>query len=1165
MTPEPPTTTQEPSTTTPEPTTTTQSTPTPTAPTTTPEPTTTTPEPTTTPTTERTTTTPEPPTTTQEPSTTTPEPTTTTQSTPTPTAPTTTPEPTTTTPEPSTTTPEPTTTTQSTPTPTAPTTTPEPTTTTPEPTTTPTTERTTTTPEPPTTTPEPTTTTQSTPTPTAPTTTPEPTTTSPEPTTTTQATATPTAPTTTPEPTTTTPEPTTTPTTERTTTTPEPPTTTPEPSTKTPEPTTTTQSTPTPTAPTTTPEPTTTTPEPTKTPTTERTTTTPGPPTTTPEPTTTTPEPTTTTQSTPTPTAPTTTPEPTTTTPEPTTPPTTERTTTTPEPPTTTPEPSTTTPEPPTTTPEPTTTTQSTPTPTTPTTTPEPTTTTPEPTTTTQSTPTPTEPTTTTRPTSTFSTTLLTPETGPPWTTTAPSTSHQCVCEIDGKQYETFHLCNCTMARCTDNNTIEIFPYECPPIEPITCANGRPSVLAYDGYGCCQHRVCDCVCEGWGDPHYVTFDGLYYSYQGRCTYVLMEETIRKHDLKIYIDNVYCDPTEAVSCPRSIIVSYQSQAITLKNHNLLDGAELEAFIDEQSLDLPYWKHGMKVVTTGLNLILEIPRLEVVVKFGISGFIVTLPYKNFGSNTQGHCGTCNNNQADDCKLPGGQVVGSCAEMADFWVVEDIHQPMCKTPSVVPTSKPEPPPTQSPCRNDSLCDMLHHSPFTACHPFVSPNNFYQGCVFDSCHLTNQAVECTSLQTYAAACAQAGICLHWRNTSLCGRSCPSDKVYKPCGPAEQPTCEDNANEPTMNVTTEGCFCPDGMKLFNKESGICVSKCGCLDPEGIPREFKERFEYKCQDCICDESTKTVICKPKACPAPPAVNCTGPGFVLVNQTNDSDRCCSAFVCRCDRTTCPFDDTNCAIGYKPVVYIPEGGCCPQRKCEAKSVCLHKNIEYEPGSKFPSGDCQNCTCTHEPDPKSKHLKIRCDVLPCEENCDTGYEYIYRNNGECCGKCEQTHCIFNLNGTKHVMKGGETWSPADNRCEHFVCLKTGGIFTAVNSHIVCPPFQQSNCAPKLTVCVFQKGVEKDKACKLKSVKTRISHGGCQSEEEVEVPYCEGSSANIEHSCSCCKETRFSRRIVNLKCLNGEDVEREYVHVEECGCGNTECTAAGQTPRKKRSFRLV
>lgn len=46
--------------------------------------------------------------------------------------------------------------------------------------------------------------------------------------------------------------------------------------------------------------------------------------------------------------------------------------------------------------------------------------------------------------------------------------------------------------------------------------------------------------------------------------------------------------------------------------------------------------MKVLNSGLNLILEIPRLEVVITFGIIGFSAHLPYKYFGKNTQGHCG-------------------------------------------------------------------------------------------------------------------------------------------------------------------------------------------------------------------------------------------------------------------------------------------------------------------------------------------------------------------------------------------------------------------------------------------------------------------------------------------------------------------------------------------------
>lgn len=65
----------------------------------------------------------------------------------------------------------------------------------------------------------------------------------------------------------------------------------------------------------------------------------------------------------------------------------------------------------------------------------------------------------------------------------------------------------------------------------------------------------------------------------------------------------------------------------------------------------------------------------------------------------------------------------------------------------------------------------------------------------------------------------------------------------------------------------------------------------GLFFQINERFEYKCQNCKCEESTKTVNCTPKVCPAPLMISCTGPGFVLVNQTNPSDPCCTTYVCR----------------------------------------------------------------------------------------------------------------------------------------------------------------------------------------------------------------------------------------------------------------------------------
>ncbi|XP_078804782.1 uncharacterized protein muc2.1 isoform X2 [Oryzias latipes] len=771
--------------------------------------------------------------------------------------------------------------------------------------------------------------------------------------------------------------------------------------------------------------------------------------------------------------------------------------------------------------------------------------------------------------------------------TTAPSTleptptSYTPSCpEWDVVQNETFVLCNCTMARCIENGTIEIIPYECPPLQNITCASGKKPVLVYDEFYCCQHYVCDCVCEGWGDPHYITFDGLYYSYQGNCTYILMEEITQTHNLKIYVDNVYCDPTEDVSCPRSIIISFNSQVITLVNHNLIGAPRLEAFENGESLRLPYSQHGMKVLSSSLNLVFEIPRLKVVITFGMTGFSITLPYRSFGRNTQGHCGTCTNNQADDCMLPGGQLVENCAIMADYWLAQDIYQPDCEVPSVLPTSPPEPPVEPTPCNPDSICDLIKSSVFAECHSLVSPDNFYRGCVFDSCHVSNPAVECTSLQTYAAACAQAGVCLHWRNhTKLCDYSCPSDKIYKPCGPAEQPTCEDNPNEPSFNYTIEGCFCPDGMKLFNKDSGICVEKCGCLDPEGIPREFNERFEYKCQDCICDESTKTIVCKPKTCPPPHNADCTTPGFVVVNQTNPEDPCCYDYVCECQISTCPANTINCQVGYKPVMSVPEGKCCPEYLCEPKRVCVHKEIEYQPGASVPAHVCQNCICSNEVDPKTGLFKVVCEFMLCDQNCGAGFEYVETDSDVCCGECVQKDCVIKINSTQHILTEGQTWSPPGNKCEQYTCVKNDDILTTVTSHIICPMFQESNCEPD-SIQTAANGcckicVEKDKACKVVSMTTRVTHNGCQAEEEVDMPYCEGScntftkyseaAAAMQHSCSCCKETRFSNRTIDLLCLTGEKIPFTYMHVEECGCGKTACTKpAGLPSRRKRSFTL-
>uniref|UniRef100_A0A8C5H0H0 Mucin-2-like n=1 Tax=Gouania willdenowi TaxID=441366 RepID=A0A8C5H0H0_GOUWI len=730
--------------------------------------------------------------------------------------------------------------------------------------------------------------------------------------------------------------------------------------------------TPPPTTTTTTPPTTTTTP-PTTTTTTPPTTTTTTPPTTTTTtpPTTTTTTPPTTTTTTP-PTTTTTTPPTTTTTTPPTTTTTTPPTTTTTTPPTTTtttPPTTTTTTPPTTTTTTPPTTTTTTP-PTTTTTTP-PTTTTTTPPTTTPPTTTPPTTTTTTPPTTTTTTPPTTTTTTPPTTTTTTTPNHH-----NYNHNETFWLCECYWAICLENDTIDIIHKVCPPLKNITCERGLKPVLVKDKDDCCSYYACPCVCEGWGDPHYNTFDNLYYSYQGNCTYILMQEIIPEIDLTIYVDNVNCDPLEDVSCPRSLIISYQTEVIFF----------------------------LKIIS------------PVIVTFGLAGFKIDLPYQHFGNNTQGHCGTCNNDQKDDCMLPGGQTIKDCAIMADYWLANDISQENCPQPTVPPTGNPEPQPSLAPCKPNSLCDLLHSSPFTACHHVISPENFYKGCVYDSCHMSNPAVECTSLQTYAASCAQAGVCIYWRNhTKLCSSNCPANMVYKPCGPAEQPTCEDNKYEPTMNYTSEGCFCPEGTKLFNKQSGICVEKCGkCCGLITF---------YKCQDCICEETTKTVVCKPKVCPKPPVAECKEPGFELVSQTDPSNPCCETFVCQCKLSNCPITDLDCPVGFKPTVHFPPGKCCPEQRC-GESIISFLSLVYTSGKLSMKTHVTHNNC------QSAEMV---DMSYCEGPCNTYSIYSQSAEGttHSCACCKEVH---SSNRTVNLLcLNGETIPYSYMHVEECGCSQT------------------------------------------------------------------------------------------------------------------------------------
>uniref|UniRef100_A0A8P4K1H7 Mucin 5f n=1 Tax=Dicentrarchus labrax TaxID=13489 RepID=A0A8P4K1H7_DICLA len=557
--------------------------------------------------------------------------------------------------------------------------------------------------------------------------------------------------------------------------------------------------------------------------------------------------------------------------------------------------------------------------------------------------------------------------------------------QLDG---EVWKERNCTLAKCI-NGKVTRTQTSCPTPKPVVCANNFHAVEVTDDDGCCSHYECQCVCYGWGDPHYVTFDGTYYGFQGNCSYWLVKEILPRYNFSVMIDNYYCGAADGLSCPQSITVFYQNYKIFITQKDINGD-----FIN-QVIKYPAYQNGdFRLTTTGIDTVLLIPKIHAKITFSGLIFSIYLPFSQFGGNTVGQCGTCDNNRTDDCMLPNGKIDPSCPHMAHEWHTNNSY---CNP--VPPTPPPPPTPTTTPC-NTTVCEIMKSSVFEACHKVVDYSPFVVACEFDICNMHINHIGCTSLQTYADACAESGVCIDWRSATkgLCEFKCPSPKVYEACGPLVEPTCDSwYSNSHTyivfsamMDVKLEGCFCPNGTYLLSSSINECVPSCGkkiCRLPNGKWTKANTTWTDGCDECICDD-TLQVTCRPLFCPTEPPVSCDQEGQVKVTDTVDC--CVTAFT---------------------------------------NICICVDLLFiQIGEKVPMKPCETCVCTNKPDTGSSLHQIDCELKPCDTFCPLGYEYQHTPD-KCCGKCVPIGCVVILpNNSTHLLKVGMCVCV----CMQFVCVQ-------------------------------------------------------------------------------------------------------------------------------------
>ncbi|XP_062708078.1 BMP-binding endothelial regulator protein [Aedes albopictus] len=325
-------------------------------------------------------------------------------------------------------------------------------------------------------------------------------------------------------------------------------------------------------------------------------------------------------------------------------------------------------------------------------------------------------------------------------------------CTHRGQVYEngeTWSLNACTSCECRSGE-VRCARSQCPPQK---CKPNETLIKPKDE--CCSKCVeSPGVCTVFGDPHYKTFDGYFYSFQGSCKYQLTADC-KDHSFSIRVTND----------ARLTKSSSWTKTVTLKLGNLKVnlGQKMRVKINGSRVDPPYKMDGVLDVfksDDGTEVVVS-TALGIKLTWDGNNFIqveVPVVYKN---KLCGLCGNYNSVFRDDLlSRTGVNMTDNVWKFAQSWAVGG--EKACTRPR-----KKEMVAKNSQCRPKkffTFCKILKTDVFGECNSQLNPENYFESCKIDMCECPHKQCYCDSLAAYAHECQRQGIRLpNWRRDTNC------------------------------------------------------------------------------------------------------------------------------------------------------------------------------------------------------------------------------------------------------------------------------------------------------------------------------------------------------------------------------------------------------------------
>ncbi|KAM7382747.1 hypothetical protein PAMP_002464 [Pampus punctatissimus] len=429
-----------------------------------------------------------------------------------------------------------------------------------------------------------------------------------------------------------------------------------------------------------------------------------------------------------------------------------------------------------------------------------------------------------------------------------------CGCTYNGQYYSKgdvfYPRTNCVeQCICGENGAVSCQKSMCRPGETCKLLNGVK--------GCHPEGQGKCVASG--DPHYISFDGRKFDFQGTCVYVLAKVCDDdKGQLTPFIVNQGNEKrgNGKVSVTKSIAVAVYGYII-----NIQQRMPWKVIVDDELVNLPLSLNNgrLRVTQEGRNVIVQ-THFGLTVLYDTVYYVEVIVPSTYQGKMCGLCGNYNKNVGDELILPGGKQTQNVDDFGKAWVVDmpgnvcggcGDQCPVCEQAKATLYGKPD------------SCGIISapNGPFKACQSKIDPAAYVSDCVFDVCAMDgDKDTLCNSIQAYALACQSAGVQIQpWRSNSFCPASCPQHSHYEVCADTCAGTCA-SFNDPfsCSESCFEGCQCDDG---FVSDGNRCVplDNCGCVHNGRYLTVGEAVVGKDCKsECVC-QASGLVKCEKLSC------------------------------------------------------------------------------------------------------------------------------------------------------------------------------------------------------------------------------------------------------------------------------------------------------------------